>query len=163
VKLRSSALKKMTVLAACSGLTLWTAGPANAAAYTWQSYSRDSSWNCGPPGSTISFDGLYLLPCTKAVGSSWQIILIVTAGGSTRYIADEQVEYWGNGTYVKGDCYGNDLRGEKFTPGMSLACFSPTLTNANTWVWGQFNVTVSDNVTNTASNSYDSPLVLTGS
>jgi hypothetical protein len=121
---------------------------ANAAAFTWQGYTRDSSWNCGPAGSTRDINGLYLLPCIKMSGDDWQAILIATAGSSGRYISDEQYELvFAGGTtqYINpGWCTGgtNYMGDGYIAAGQSLACFSPTVYSPNALVEGEFVVTV---------------------
>lgn len=163
MKLRSKVTRTLTVAAVCATLAVTSTGIANAASFTWQGYTRDSTWNCGPAGSTKDVGGLYVLPCTKTIGASWQVILIVTGGGASRILSDDELQMW-NGNYDGLDCSGNVEAGQEFAPGQSLACFSPTLTNANTAVQGRFELTVYDDAANfIASADIVSPKVTTGS
>ena len=167
-------LKYLAVPGAVAALVLSSAGVANAASYTWQGYTRDSSWNCGPSGSSVPINGLYALACTKHIGASWQAILIVTNGGANTWIDDDQYEasnrnptgsgnYCMGGTSAGGGYNSNFEWFDEFLPGQSYACFSPTVTDANDWVWGVFDIDVTNSSGGEVFKQIVSPAVLTGS
>jgi hypothetical protein len=124
-------------------LTLGLAGSAGAAPWTWQAYTKDSTWHCG---STQYVGGLYLQPCVKISGASWQPIMVATATSQGRYIIDEQEGLlYANGNptpeVVNDDyCDGNtqNLGVGYIPPWTSLACFSPTTTERDSLVEGVF-------------------------
>ena len=139
------AKRKVLALGAAMALTFGTAGSANAAAYQWQGYTRDGSWHCGPAGSTVYVDNLYLLACVKTAGADWQAILIATATSQAGYLWDWQIEW--NLTSIAtqvnaGECNPVDLDPSEIGPNESLACFSPTVYSPNSYVDGEFQITV---------------------
>ena len=120
---------------------------ADAAAFTWQGYSRDSSWNCGPSGSTKYVNGVYLLACVKTAGADWQAILIATTTSKGSYISDRQDEWVFSGGHSydvsTGWCGPIVYAGHAYIPAnTTVACFSPTMYNPSSLVEGEFNVNV---------------------
>lgn len=130
--MKRNIIKTLAVGTLGVSLTMATAGLAHADPLTWQGYTRDSSWNCGQPGSTVSWHGLYLLPCMKTSGSSWQSVLIVTGGGSATSVQAHVTSQlnWNDWSY--GDC--NNSNFYPIAPRQSLACFDSTRTNAGSEV-----------------------------
>ncbi|HET9169722.1 MAG TPA: hypothetical protein VFN97_09805 [Actinospica sp.] len=166
--------KYLAVPGAAATLVLSCTGMAHADAWTWQGYTRDSTWNCGPAGSTVDVNGLYLLPCTKHIGSSWQAILIVTGGDAAHYILDVQTESSNrNASWYSDACAGGTSGGDMWVDSggyydlvyahESYACFAPTVTDPNDWVWGVFKVKVMAGANGTpVADTIVSPAVLTG-
>ena len=135
------------VLGAACALALGVSGTANAASFTWQDYTRDSTWNCGPAGSTVQVGNLYVLPCIKISYGDWQPVLMVTALSSGGNIVDYQTALafnsGGSSPLSSADC--TDQNGDAnayIPPHTTLACFSPTKYTPNTLVEGEFGVEV---------------------
>ncbi|MGK4579146.1 hypothetical protein [Kitasatospora sp. HPMI-4] len=126
-----------------TALALSTAGSAYATPLTWQGFTRDSSWDCGQAGSTVNINGLYVLPCMKVSGSSWQSILIVTGGGSTTAVQAHVTPELNWNQWGYGDC--NNAGQYNIAPGQSLACFDSTRTNSGSEVSAYWSVTVWNN------------------
>jgi hypothetical protein len=173
-KLSKKLSRTLTISGVAAAFALSSAGIANATAFRWQGYQRDSSWNCGGPGSTHLVNGLYVLPCTKHIGASWQVVLIITGGGAETAIIDKQYNEWdGGGQNVGERCDGGTNLGSTYIDGLDLldivgpgetyACFSRTQTNPNTWVWGYFDITVAKPDGSVGEATYVSPATLTGS
>jgi hypothetical protein len=152
------------VLGAACAITLGVTSTASANSWVWQSYTRDSTWNCGQAGSTKQVGNLYILPCVKVVYGDWQAILIVTALSSGGYIGDQQIGLTDvNGTEAQANSWAcGDGTGNTYVwiaPHTTLACFSPTVYTPNTLVDGEFQVMVNDRKYPT----YYSPWVMTTS
>jgi hypothetical protein len=132
------------VLGAACALALGVSGTASADAYTWRSYTRDGSWNCGQAGSTKQVGNLYVLACVKVVYGDWQPVLIVTATSSGGYIDDDQIgAIYTNGVESAFDGYcGGWTASTYIPPNTSLARFSPTTYTPNALVDAEFLVTV---------------------
>lgn len=145
ISMRRIPVRKAGAFGAALALTFGVTGTANAAAYQWQTYSRDGSWNCGPPKSTIYVDNLYLLTCVKVSYGDWQAILIATATSSAGYLKDYQIMWVVSGNSQKvqqGTCDSDNLDWDEIQPDSSEACFSPTTYNPNSLVEGEFQITL---------------------
>jgi hypothetical protein len=156
------------ILGATCALVFGVSSTANAAAFTWQGYTRDSSWNCGPAGSTKYVNGMYLLACVKTAGADWQAILIASSTSQGRYIRDLQIEWEisGNSTELNpGYCAPPPNQAVYFYPNSSWACFSPTVYAPSQLVEGEFKVDVSTDPYFNGQQSVDiySPAVWTSS